>query len=117
MEAIKSNAVYLAIIALFVAGAVVFANKGIIFYAPEKRKLIISIMKDPESTKFRNEFMSGEYLCGEVNSKNSMGGYVGYRRFISDGKEWALDTNEQVSTKDQLLHSNFEILWIAQCHK
>ena len=24
--------------------------------------------------------------CGEVNSKNSLGGYVGYQRFVSAGK-------------------------------
>lgn len=115
METIKSNFIYLAVIAVFVTGAVIFANKGRIFVMPEKRNLILSIMKDPESTKFRGEFLSGNNLCGEVNSKNSMGGYVGYRRFISDGKEWALDTTEQATTKDQLLHSNFEILWISKC--
>ena len=26
----------------------------------------------------------GHTLCGEVNSKNSMGGYTGYEKFITD---------------------------------
>jgi hypothetical protein len=45
-------------------------------------------LKDPESTTFRNEVLSKEnVLCGEYNSKNSYGGYVGYQRFIvEDGK-------------------------------
>ncbi|RKG40717.1 hypothetical protein [Acinetobacter sp. WCHAc060007] len=36
------------------------------------------LLKDPSSAEFRN--MNG--LCGEVNSKNSFGGYGGYKRFI-----------------------------------
>lgn len=48
---------------------------------------------DPDSAKFRRMFLShmpnakGEtqiYLCGEVNVKNKMGGYGGYREFFVD---------------------------------
>lgn len=39
---------------------------------------------DPASAQLRNvrvaELM--DTICGEVNSKNRMGGYVGYRRFV-----------------------------------
>lgn len=46
---------------------------------------IASSLKDPESARFRNVFVSprGRAVCGEVNAKNSMGGYVGFKRFIS----------------------------------
>jgi hypothetical protein len=41
---------------------------------------------DPESANFRRlsvtQDKAGRTLCGEVNAKNRMGGYVGYRRFI-----------------------------------
>ena len=37
------------------------------------------ILKDPDSAKFQN--MNG--LCGEVNSKNSFGGYTGYSEFVA----------------------------------
>lgn len=41
---------------------------------------------DPESGKFRNLYVTkdntGLSLCGEINGKNSYGGYVGYRSFI-----------------------------------
>src|SRR5690606_6630576 len=35
---------------------------------------------DPEAAKFRN--IKGN--CGEINAKNKVGGYTGYRRFIYD---------------------------------
>lgn len=62
-------------------------------------KLAISDnFKDPESARFRGLFISNKglpTLCGEVNAKNSYGGYVGYKKFfynrvsafIDDGKE------------------------------
>ena len=43
------------------------------------RKLI-----DPPSALFRNVKSINGHACGEVNSKNSLGGYVGYKRFMSD---------------------------------
>lgn len=38
---------------------------------------------DPDSAEFRNE-SEGPHgdVCGEVNSKNRMGGYVGYNKFL-----------------------------------
>lgn len=40
---------------------------------------IKTILKDPDSDKF--EFLNAN--CGTVNSKNSFGGYVGAKRFVS----------------------------------
>ena len=50
----------------------------------EERKLVTNHLKDPESTKFRNEkrYTNG-YVCGEFNSKNSYGAYVGYSRYVA----------------------------------
>jgi hypothetical protein len=50
-------------------------------------------MKDADSAKFRSERMYWSddqahpvmSLCGEVNAKNSYGGYTGFRGFISTG--------------------------------
>lgn len=51
--------------------------------------LIRSLLKDPSSAAFRNTFVSratgSPMVCGEVNAKNSFGGYVGYKRFIAGG--------------------------------
>lgn len=42
--------------------------------------------KDPSSVQWKNLFISEKYftaLCGELNAKNSYGGYIGFRRFFS----------------------------------
>jgi hypothetical protein len=38
----------------------------------------LTLYRDPDSTR-------GYTLCGEFNSKNRMGGFTGYRRFVSGG--------------------------------
>ncbi|OZI21746.1 hypothetical protein CAL18_12545 [Bordetella genomosp. 7] len=40
-------------------------------------------LKDGGSALFRNQ----RGFCGEVNSKNAFGGYVGYQRFIAAGEK------------------------------
>lgn len=51
------------------------------------KKLVADRMRDPEATRFRNDFATyqtnrGDYIfCGTLNAKNAMGGYVGYRQF------------------------------------
>ena len=50
------------------------------------KKTIADSLKDPGSAQFRNiRETSPGILCGEVNGKNAMGGYVGFQRF-----EWTL---------------------------
>lgn len=46
---------------------------------------ILESMKDPDSAKFRRITISpdGSMVCGEVNAKNSMGGYVGFKKFVN----------------------------------
>lgn len=41
-------------------------------------------LKDPDSAKFREILSTKERICGQINSKNSYGGYVGFKRFIHD---------------------------------
>jgi Pyridine nucleotide-disulphide oxidoreductase, dimerisation domain/Pyridine nucleotide-disulphide oxidoreductase len=57
-------------------------------FVQQAKTLITRDFKDPGSAQFRNLFISGKgihfkTLCGEINGKNSYGGYVGYRRFYS----------------------------------
>lgn len=44
-------------------------------------------LKDPDSAKFQNlritDYDGGKVVCGEINAKNSYGGYVGYKRFVA----------------------------------
>ena len=57
------------------------------------KEAIADKMKDPDSVKFRRmkfykPAKNGHriiVLCGELNAKNSLGGYVGYDAFVSNG--------------------------------
>lgn len=44
-------------------------------------------LKDPASAQFRNvrlvSYNNGAVVCGEVNGKNSYGGYVGFKPFVA----------------------------------
>lgn len=52
---------------------------------PDSRAPLSALMKDPSSTQFRKEFISKSgWLCGEFNSKNEYGAYVGFKKFISN---------------------------------
>lgn len=63
-------------------------------------------LKDADSAKFRN--MNG--MCGEVNSKNSFGAYIGYKRFIGTPDLTIIDgENPQV---DQ---ATFNEVWKKMC--
>jgi hypothetical protein len=45
------------------------------------------MLKDPASAQFRNvrvvDHAKGKVVCGEVNAKNSYGGYVGFTLFVA----------------------------------
>lgn len=47
------------------------------------REFLTPHLKDPDSAQFRNQ----RKICGEVNAKNSFGGYAGFKRFIAGSKE------------------------------
>lgn len=54
-------------------------------FVRDAKRAITDNFKDPDSALFRDLFLSNKAvptLCGEVNAKNSYGGYVGYRRFF-----------------------------------
>lgn len=53
----------------------------------EGRSVITKDLKDPDSAKFRNEYIirnpsNKTWLCGEINAKNGYGAYTGYTRYI-----------------------------------
>jgi hypothetical protein len=57
--------------------------------------VVASGLKDPDSAQFRNIFVrqgkTKRAICGEVNAKNSYGGYIGYRTFtVLEGDTRAL---------------------------
>lgn len=61
-----------------------------------------SKLKDPSSAKFRNVYFHRgadniPMTCGEVNSKNSYGGYGGFQKFVSAGNSELTFLEEQVA--------------------
>jgi hypothetical protein len=68
-------------------------------------------LKDPDSAQFRDVFVSNTgglpVVCGEVNAKNSFGGYGGFQRFISAG-------TLQLVAKD-MAAGEFDTSWVKFC--
>lgn len=48
----------------------------------ERRDLVTGRLKDPSSVQFRSESFKNDWLCGELNAKNSYGAYSGFKRFL-----------------------------------
>lgn len=56
-------------------------------FSPEAKHkaLVKGILKDPESTNFkfvRQSKRDPDTWCGEMNARNSMGGMVGFKRYV-----------------------------------
>jgi hypothetical protein len=68
------------------------------FILPELRQPIVLLLRDPESALFRNEVRNGDILCGQINARNSTGGYVGFRRFFVAGSEYGIDGEDLVGS-------------------
>lgn len=78
---------------------------GLVGCSNNVEKAVKQQLKDPDSAQFQN--VKG--YCGEVNSKNSYGGYVGFKRYISIDGEVLLEDSENVDPE------TFAIIWEAHC--
>lgn len=58
---------------------------------PRLRAGMLAALKDPGSAIYRNERINRNYVCGEVNARNSMGGYTGFVRYVSTPTRYALE--------------------------
>lgn len=89
-ERLKGGVIAVGVLA--VAAVIWWATAGDLF-EPEHikyRSAVSGVLLDPQSAQFRNEKITeGGLYCGEVNSKNRMGGYVGFNRFIVRTKDSA----------------------------
>ncbi len=66
-------------------------------------------LKDPNSAEFRNQFIGKKGLpCGEVNAKNSFGGFIGFKRFIVVSKEMTV-------MEADMKEGEFETSWSQIC--
>lgn len=77
------------------AGVLVFGKRLIVGSNPitVARTPVIQLLKDPDSVQFRNERVQsdGVTVCGEFNAKNSLGGYVGFRLYVSNSKHFLIE--------------------------
>jgi len=54
----------------------------------QAKKAVREQLVDPDSAEFRNMVsVSDGLVCGEVNSKNRMGGYAGYEKLIYERRD------------------------------
>lgn len=71
-----------------------------------------SKLKDPGSAEFKESFFvmwkNTPVVCGQVNSKNSMGGYGGFQRFVASGASISY-LEEEVA--------DFHNVWNEMCQK
>ncbi|MYN42698.1 hypothetical protein GTP55_25470 [Duganella sp. FT109W] len=83
MNRVVTFAAATALIAV-VGGFAIYVKYDDWFVLPKARQLVADKLNDPLSAQFRNDrLIDYNWHCGEVNGKNAMGGYVGFRRFIS----------------------------------
>ena len=56
---------------------------------PGWQQRLLSNLNDPESAQIRDVKISKVtgWICGQINSKNKMGGYVGFKAFRISDKE------------------------------
>lgn len=69
------------------------------------KDIVLSSLKDPSSAQFQN--VKGS--CGEVNAKNSYGGYIGFRKFYVSNETPIFYGENENDTQ------GFSRGWIAHC--
>ena len=69
-------------------------------YESKAKDAVAKALLDPTSAEFRNIAVRNEHVCGEVNAKNSMGAYVGFRRFVVSASDWSAQIDPQFDYSD-----------------
>lgn len=83
-------------------------------YIQEAKAVVTGKLKDPNSASFRNvRIVHGKKVrkvCGEVNAKNSYGGYSGFKTFSFANGSATIDSN----TTDKIRKLGNELL-LSEC--
>lgn len=104
--------------AAVVAAAVALSYAAWAFhFSPEARAeaLLAGYLIDPGSVqlrKVRTSTVSSDSICGEVNAKNRMGGYVGFRRFIASRSAVEVESEDGPGSAT---NETFIGLWAVYC--
>jgi hypothetical protein len=83
-------------------------------FITRSREAITQRLKDPESARFRNLYFHASQpglmvTCGEVNARNSFGGYGGFKRFIANGLP------ETSFLETDMKRAEFDKAWAGLC--
>lgn len=128
---------------LIAACALAWTRWDVWVVIPGKRTAVLNALRDSSSAQFKNEKLKRTgYVCGEVNAKNGMGGYTGFKRYASSetdyllgdsltaaprrasteeimqGLDWKIDfmkSNGRVPTEDEERQAAFESRWTRVC--
>ena len=78
------------------------------------KESVLAKLKDPKSAEFKEVYFfrgadNVPITCGQVNSKNSFGGYVGFQRFVSAGSPEMTFLQNEVT--------DFATVWNKFCTK
>lgn len=74
-----------------------------------------SMLNDPESAQFKDVVVGQVYVCGSVNARNRLGGYIGYQRFMTD-RYFLSDVGEPaVLENDHLFGPMLKENWEQDC--
>lgn len=85
------------------------------------KETIARFLYDPGSAQYQRERViwngSDVAFCAEINSRNRMGGYVGFRRVFVDGKSYGSD---KISTflptiEEEPTQADFKQQWERKC--
>ncbi|MBI2278187.1 MAG: hypothetical protein HYU74_12605 [Dechloromonas sp.] len=94
------------------ADAIAKANSGNDFIHQARAETAVKKkLRDPDSASFRNlqvSWLSGSpIVCGQVNAKNSFGGYVGFCRFVAAGSDVAYLESEMAPGEIEKVWAQF----------
>lgn len=84
------------------------------YFMEEAKDAVRSRLKDADSATFQkvrhyNSKQYGHIACGEVNAKNSFGGYTGFQRFFSNS------TSSLTFTEQDMEPADFAKTWNTLC--
>ena len=94
-----------------------------LYHEPDSKKMVWMLegkdsikkrLKDPKSAQFRDLYFSDKMApvtCGEVNAKNSLGGYTGYERFVT------ANSPELTFLESDMDRAEFNKVWKEMCGK
>jgi len=113
---------YVFLLAIFMATNSYAESKSeLIKVLTQRAKTEVSTaLKDPDSAKFRNlKFVDsmglgeegvdiGVAICGEINGKNSYGGYSGFVPFLYHGKGLSMIYNEDDEIDAEYFRNTYE---------